>query len=51
MALLPPGSNAIVLIERNGRVVAATDRQLVVERLRDYLNAERLARLRGRPLP
>jgi Zn-dependent protease len=50
VALLPPGSNAIVLIERKGKVVAAADRQLVVERLREYLNAERLARLRGRPL-
>lgn len=46
VALLPPGSNAIVLIERQGRVIAATDRQLVVERLRDYLNAERIARMR-----
>jgi Zn-dependent protease len=47
VALLPPGSNAIVLIERKGKVVAATDRQLVVERLRDYLHAERIARMRG----
>lgn len=47
VALLPPGSNAIVLIERKGKVIAATDRQLVVERLREYLNAERIARMRG----
>lgn len=44
--LLPPEVPGIALIERDGRVIGATDRRDVVRRLQDYLAAERIEKLR-----
>ncbi len=45
--LLPPDSDVIVLIERRGNVVAATNRELVIESMRDFLHAEHMEKLRS----
>ncbi|HLT19121.1 MAG TPA: hypothetical protein VKZ96_06675 [Thermomicrobiales bacterium] len=46
IVLLPPEVPGIALIERDGRIIGATDRRDVVRRLQDYLAAERLEKLR-----
>lgn len=46
VGLLPEGSSEIVLIERRGRIIAAVDRTLVIQRLQEYIQAEHIENIR-----
>jgi Zn-dependent protease len=48
LAELPSGSTKVVLVERNGKVIAAADRDFVLDRVQSYIRAERLNRPRRR---
>ena len=43
---LPAGSGAVVLVENSGQIVAAADREFVVERVESYIRAQHFARRR-----
>ena len=45
---LPKGSRNIVLIERNGRIIAAANREFVMDRVESYIRAQHFARRRRR---
>jgi Zn-dependent protease/CBS domain-containing protein len=47
--LLPPQSNQLAAIGREGRVIAVISRGQLDRKMREYLSNERLARLRDRP--
>lgn len=46
LAELPSGSTKVILVQRDGKVVAAADREFVVDRVQSYIRAERLSRPR-----
>lgn len=48
LAELPSGSATVVLVQRDGRIVAAADRDFVMDRVQSYIRAERINRLRRR---
>ena len=48
LAELPSGSTKVVLVQRNGKVIAAADRDFVLDRVQSYIRAERLNRPRRR---
>ena len=45
---LPKGSRNIVLIERNGSIIAAANREFVMDRVESYIRAQHFARRRRR---
>lgn len=45
---LPTGSTKIILVQRDGKIVAAADREFVLERVQAYVHTERLNRPRRR---
>lgn len=48
LAELPSGSTKVVLVQRDGKIVAAADRDFVLDRVQSYIRAERLNRPRSR---
>lgn len=50
LAELPPGSPAIVLVEKQGKIVAAANRDFVMDRIESYIRAERFNRRQRRAL-
>ncbi|MBA2452864.1 MAG: hypothetical protein H0V47_06810 [Chloroflexia bacterium] len=48
LAELPSGSTKVVLVQKNGKVIAAADRDFVLDRVQSYIRAERLNRPRRR---
>lgn len=49
LAALPGGARNVVLIERNGSIIAAADRDFVMDRVESYIRAQHFARRRRRP--
>ena len=48
LAALPSGTTNVVLIENNGRIVAAADREFVMDRVESYIRAQHFNRRRRR---
>lgn len=44
LAALPAGSQAIILVEKQGKIIAAADRDFVMDRVEGYIRAERFNR-------
>lgn len=48
LAELPGGSQNVVLVQRDGKIIAAADRDFVLDRVESYMRADRLNRRRRR---
>ena len=48
LAELPSGSKNVVLVEKNGQIIAAADREFVMDRVSSYIRAQHLNRRRKR---
>lgn len=48
LAALPSGSTEVVLVENNGRIIAAANREFVMDRVETYIRAQILNRRRRR---